>query len=60
MRTEIRAGHPTQEIVRAASDHGADLVVVDHTGHLGVWGRLLGTTAEKVSRHAAGSVLLVR
>jgi nucleotide-binding universal stress UspA family protein len=36
------------------------LVVVGHTGHSGVWGRFLGTTAEKVSRHAAGSVLIVR
>jgi nucleotide-binding universal stress UspA family protein len=30
MRTEIRAGHPAQEIVQAARDHGADLVVVGH------------------------------
>jgi nucleotide-binding universal stress UspA family protein len=60
MRTEIRAGHPAQEIVRAAGDHGADLVVVGHTGHSGVWGRFLGTTAEKVGRHAACSVLIVR
>jgi nucleotide-binding universal stress UspA family protein len=60
MRTEIRAGHPAQEIVRAARDHGADLVVVGHTGHLGVWGRFLGTSAEKVGRHAACSVLIVR
>jgi nucleotide-binding universal stress UspA family protein len=60
MRTEIRAGHPAQEIARAARDHDADLVVVGHTGHSGEWARFLGTTAEKVSRHAACSVLIVR
>jgi nucleotide-binding universal stress UspA family protein len=60
MQADIRAGHPAQEIVRAADDQGADLIVVGHSGHSGVWGRLLGGTAEKVSRHAACSVLIVR
>jgi nucleotide-binding universal stress UspA family protein len=60
MQADIRAGHPAQEIVRAADDQGADLIVVGHSGHSGVWGRFLGSTAEKVSRHAACSVLIVR
>jgi nucleotide-binding universal stress UspA family protein len=60
IQTDIRAGHPAQEIVRAADDQGADLIVVGHSGHSGVWGRFLGGTAEKVSRHAACSVLIVR
>lgn len=60
MRTEIRAGRPAQEIVRSARDHGADLVVIGHSGLAGVWGLLLGATAEKVSRHAACSILIVR
>jgi nucleotide-binding universal stress UspA family protein len=60
MQADIRAGHPAQEIVRAADDQGADLIVVGHSGHSGVWGRFLGGTAEKVSRHAACSVLIVR
>jgi nucleotide-binding universal stress UspA family protein len=60
MQADIRAGHPAQEIVRAADDQGADLVVVGHSGHSGVWGRFLGGTAEKVSRHAVCSVLIVR
>jgi nucleotide-binding universal stress UspA family protein len=60
MQAEIRAGHPAQEIVRAAQDQGADLIVIGHSGHSGVWGRFLGGTAEKVSRHASCSVLIVR
>jgi nucleotide-binding universal stress UspA family protein len=47
MQADIRAGHPAQEIVRAADDQGADLIVVGHSGHSGVWGRFLGGTAEK-------------
>jgi nucleotide-binding universal stress UspA family protein len=60
IQADIRAGHPAQEIVRAAQDQGADLIVIGHNGHSGVWGRFLGGMAEKVSRHAACSVLIVR
>lgn len=55
---ERRVGHPAQELVRAAEDAGADLIVLGHSGHSAVWGRFLGTTAEKVSRHAHCSVLI--
>jgi nucleotide-binding universal stress UspA family protein len=57
---EVRAGHPAQELVRSAEAHHADLIVVGHSGHSAVWGRFLGTTAEKISRHAPCSVLIVR
>ncbi len=60
LQTEVRAGHPAQRIVEAAGDHQVDLIVIGHSGHSGVWGRFLGSTAEKVSRHATCSVLLVR
>jgi nucleotide-binding universal stress UspA family protein len=58
--TEIRAGHPAQELVRAADAHQSDLIVLGHSGHSAIWGRLLGGTTEKVSRHAHCSVLIVR
>jgi nucleotide-binding universal stress UspA family protein len=57
---EIRAGHPAQTIVHVAKEKAADLIVVGHSGHSGVWGLFLGGTAEKVSRHAPCSVLIVR
>ncbi|MGW9032050.1 universal stress protein [Streptomyces sp. NPDC055722] len=57
---ETRAGHPAQEIVRAAEQHRADLIVVGHSGHSSVWSRFLGSSAEKISRHAPCSVLIVR
>jgi len=37
-----------------------DLILVGHSGLSGVWAKFLGTTAEKVSRHAPCSVLIVR
>lgn len=55
---EARFGHPAQEIVNTAEALGADLIVIGHSGHSAVWGRFLGTTAEKVSRHAHCSVLI--
>lgn len=56
--TQLRAGHPAQEVLRAARAWNSDLVVLGHSGHSGVWGRFLGSTAEKVSRHAHCSVLI--
>jgi len=60
LSTELRTGHPAQEILAAARSHQADLIVLGHSGRSGAWGRFLGTTAEKVSRHAECSVLIVR
>jgi nucleotide-binding universal stress UspA family protein len=58
--TQVRAGHPAQRIVEVSREQRIDLIVIGHSGHSGVWGRFLGSTAEKVSRHATCSVLLVR
>jgi nucleotide-binding universal stress UspA family protein len=58
--TKVAAGHPAQELVRAAKDTGADLIVLGHSGHSAIWGPLLGAVTEKVSRHAPCSVLIVR
>jgi nucleotide-binding universal stress UspA family protein len=60
LATRIEAGHPAQTIVRVAKEGGYDLVVMGHTGHSGVWGTFMGTTAEKVTRHVTCSVLVVR
>lgn len=54
----VRMGHAAQELIAVAEAWEADLLVMGHTGHSGVWGRFLGTTAEKVSRHAHCSVLI--
>lgn len=60
LKTLLRPGHPAQTIVQAAKEGKFDLVLVGHSGLSGVWAAFLGTTAEKVSRHAPCSVLIVR
>jgi nucleotide-binding universal stress UspA family protein len=60
LKTDIRIGHPAKTIVEVAKEGRFDLILVGHTGLSEVWARFLGTTAEKVSRHAPCSVLIVR
>ena len=60
LKTLMRPGHPAQTIISAAKEGKFDLVLVGHSGLSGVWAAFLGTTAEKVSRHAPCSVLIVR
>ena len=47
-------------IVNFAKDGGYDLVVVGHSDHSELWGRLLGDTADRISDHAHCSVLIVK
>ncbi len=58
--TQVRFGHAAHELVGAAEKDGADLVILGHRGHSAVWGRFVGSTAERVSRLAPCSVLIVR
>jgi nucleotide-binding universal stress UspA family protein len=57
---ELRAGHPGQVLPQYALEIGADLLVIGHSGHSAIWGKLLGTTADKIVDHAPCSVLVVR
>jgi nucleotide-binding universal stress UspA family protein len=58
--SQVLVGHPADQLVRAARDLGADLIVLGHSGHSALWGALTGATTERVSRHAGCSVLIVR
>jgi nucleotide-binding universal stress UspA family protein len=49
-----------EEIVAAAEDGGADLIVMGTHGRDGVVRALMGSVAERVARHADVPVLLVR
>ena len=55
-----RIGHPAKALVDYASQAKLDLLIIGHTGHSALWGSFLGTTADKVVRHAPCSVLIVR
>jgi nucleotide-binding universal stress UspA family protein len=58
--SEIREGLPFQAIVDAARDIGADLIVMATHGRTGLQHVLLGSTAERVVRHAECPVLVIR
>lgn len=51
---------PAEALIDAARNHGADLIVVGHTGSGYVTRALLASTAENVLRHAPCDVLVVR
>ena len=53
-------GDPADVILDAASEHGADLIVVGNKGMTGATRYLLGSVPNKVSHHAPCSVMVVR
>jgi universal stress protein A len=60
VETFVRNGRPATEIVEAAGELGADLIVISTHGHTGLRHALMGSTAENVVRHAPCPVLTVR
>lgn len=59
-RTLVRYGSPFAEITEAARTLKVDLIVVSTHGYTGLKHVLLGSTAERVVRHAPCPVLTVR
>ena len=60
LRIEVRYGSPAMEIVRAAEDLYADVIVMSTHGRTGLSHVLLGSVAEKVVRYARCPVLTVK
>ena len=60
LQVEILVGHAAHAVVEFAETHDIDLVVIGHSGQTSIWGQFLGTTADKIVRHAPCSVLVVR
>lgn len=58
--THTQPGHAARALVDYVTEVGGDLLVLGHSGHSSLWGTFLGTTADKVVRHAPCSVLVVR
>jgi universal stress protein A len=56
----LRTGVPHAEITRAATELDSDLIVLSTHGNTGVSRVILGSTAERVVRHAPCPVLVVR
>lgn len=60
IRCDTRPGHPAKTIVSYAAEGDYDLIIVGHSDHSELWGRLLGDTADRISDHAHCSVLIVK
>lgn len=59
VETALAEGDPSKEIVKAAADHGCDLIVIGTHGRSGISHLVLGSVAEKVVQRAACPVLTV-
>jgi nucleotide-binding universal stress UspA family protein len=59
-RVVVRRGTPFNEISNAARELGADVIVISTHGHTGLRHLLLGSTTERVVRHADCPVFVVR
>ena len=57
---DVRQGTPYDEILREQKEKGMDLIVIASHGSTGLLHHLMGSVADKVSRHAECPVLLVR
>ena len=60
IKAELRAGQPYLEITRAAKEFAVDLIVISTHGRTGLKHVFLGSTAERVVRHAECPVLTLR
>lgn len=59
-QTLVRRGRPANEIIEAAKELDADLIVIPTHGHTGLKHVVFGSTAEYVVRHAPCPVLTLR
>lgn len=61
LHAEVVAGDsPVQTLCELAAERGADLIVVGAHGRSGIASMLVGSTAERVARHAHCPVLIAR
>jgi len=60
IEADVRSGIPYEQIVQDAADRRVDLIVMAPRGKTGIKEHLLGGTADRVIRHAACDVLIVR
>ncbi len=60
VRTVLRVGHPSREIVAAAEELNVDLILLSTHGRTGLGRMFLGSVAEHVTRYAKCPVLTVR
>jgi nucleotide-binding universal stress UspA family protein len=60
VRSAVRFGHPADEILAAAQEQDADLIVIGARGRTRAGPFRMGDVAQKVVKYASCSVLVVR
>jgi nucleotide-binding universal stress UspA family protein len=60
LRTHVLVGHPADQILKTATAHRADLIVVGHRGRSAIREWVSGSTSRRVVSHASCPVLVVR
>jgi nucleotide-binding universal stress UspA family protein/predicted transcriptional regulator len=59
LRTTVRMGHPSEQILAAAREYAADLIVLSTHGRTGLRRAIMGSVADSVLRETEAPVLLV-
>jgi nucleotide-binding universal stress UspA family protein len=57
---DIRWGDPAAELIRSATEHDADAILVGGNAHSVLGGLLLGSVSQKLVRHSPITVVVVR
>jgi nucleotide-binding universal stress UspA family protein len=60
LQTHVLAGHPVRDIVDLATGLKADLLVVGASGHSALYGRMIGSRADRLVHLAPCPVLVVK
>jgi nucleotide-binding universal stress UspA family protein len=60
VKANVRSGVPYHEIIRAAEETNTDLIVISTHSRTGFARMFLGSTAERVVRHAPCPVMVIR
>ncbi len=60
LKTHVLAGHPVRDIIDLAGDLKADLLVVGASGHSELYGRMIGSRADRLVHLARCPVLVVK
>jgi len=60
LHSKVVPGHEVETIITAARDGKFDLLVVGFVGHSNVFGRVMGSTSQNLSRLSPCSVLIVK
>jgi nucleotide-binding universal stress UspA family protein len=55
----VREGFPASDLLDYADEHDVDLIAMGTAGHTGLGRYLLGSTTERIVRHAEMPVLAV-